>query len=228
MGGMDASTGAEGSRSFVCQDAPGGYLLEPRYLTEPRAPVPPTVDELVSRYSSCGAQLYQGVPEEQEIMNRCGHYISGLLAQPARVVGSWSLLAVNEWSRKQQRVLVLTTRSIFRVTFDRKHNKIESYKETALENVLGIVAHHTDFSRFKIFSAVQDGGRNIKQFFKGSTFNSAMSKVTARAYIVTVPDTGPSSGASAAADGNKALLEAFQAVHKIYADAHGSPWQHAQ
>ena len=160
-------------------------------------------------------------------MNRCGHYISGLLAQPARVVGSWSLLAVNEWSRKQQRVLVLTTRSIFRITFDRKHNKIETYKETSLEKVLGVVAHHTDVTRFKIFSTLQDGGRNIKQFFKGSTFNKAMSAVTARAYIVTVADTGPGSGASAAADGHKTLLEAFQTVHKNYADAHGSPWQNA-
>ena len=102
------------------------------------------------------------------------------------------------------------------------------HKETALEHVLGIVAHHTDVVRFKIFSALQDGGRNVKQFFKGSTFNREMSNVTARAYIVTVADTGPSSGASAAADGLKTLLEAFQTVHKAYADAQGSPWQHAQ
>ena len=187
------------------------------------------MDELVSRYANCGAELHSGAgAEEQEVMRRCSDYVSGLLQAPSRVVGAWSVLAINEWSRKQRRVLVLTTRSVYRITFDRKHNKIEAYKETALEHVLGIVAHHTDVVRFKIFSALQDGGRNVKQFFKGSTFNREMSNVTARAYIVTVADTGPSSGASAAADGLKTLLEAFQTVHKAYADAQGSPWQHAQ
>jgi hypothetical protein len=73
-------------------------------------------------------------------------YVEGLLEVGEEIVGCWHVKSLNEWGRSQSRIIVLSSRSYFRVNFMKSESRVESITKIRLAQILGIEAVQHDDS----------------------------------------------------------------------------------
>jgi len=228
---------------IVCADAADGILTKPSYLTAPKDLSSDIADQeaarnaLLARFAERGEQVFEGLDAELSMISRCKTYCTGLMAgTPGQYVTAWPVLSVNEWNRKQERVLVLGTDQIFRVNFDKKANKVGKVATTSFAEMLAVVKHEKEIDRLKTFSSGADGSKNMKQMLSptvarrgsggagpmspGSPQIVAPANVAMKSYSAIAPRGGATNHQPR--DVMEGILEAITAVHELHAGINGT------
>lgn len=71
-------------------------------------------------------------PEHDAGITRAKTYVAG---SDKHILAGFFVSSVNEWKMKQERVLVLTPSSYYRVAYDHKTGKIDHYHKSPLEEL---------------------------------------------------------------------------------------------
>jgi len=95
--------------------------------------------------------------EQTEAVRRTLQYVSGLKKKGEQLFGGWAVVSVNEWGIQQDRVLVVSSHSLYRVAFHSSRGSVSHYARTSLANIRRV---ERGVAAFKVISSEPDGREN--------------------------------------------------------------------
>ena len=131
--------------------------------------------------------IWKDSGDEQSSLTRCTQYISGLCDPGVRVVKSWHVRTINEWNVEQDRVLVLTSTHIYRVSYDAKYGRIQGYKKMAMEKIINVLVDPARPDGMKLLTQEDDMQKNMFSMFASKKPASSFEPIFERIYYVTMP-----------------------------------------
>jgi hypothetical protein len=174
---------------------------------------------------SSGGKIGQQKRDMADILVRVSNYLSGLCQSGESVLKAWHVTSINEWGVRQERVLLLTNLSYFRVKFDRASQKITKHVRIAMNEVTKVALE--GLSTMVVLSSAQDGRLGA---VRGTSWLFAKVKKDENAdelqqsrkeYEVVHPSDCDSTSEGARAVMTQ-LIWAFTAIHQICAPAQGA------
>ena len=182
--------------------------------------------------------IWTSQPRRQLALVRCVQYVQGLCASPIsrqgqaqaslgqgereRPLKAWHVISINEYRRKQPRVLVLTSTAYYRLTWDDKAQRVSDFTRVAMMNV-----EHVEYDinlggqsgpRIKVYSSTRDGRDNVKTQFrrfhaKAKGTHNSVDETSCRTYCADLPVH--SAGNEKAVDVIAEMSQSFQQVHSL-------------
>eukprot|EP00937_MAST-01D_sp_MAST-1D-sp2_P004350 g4350.t1 len=156
---------------------------EPEPERDPLAPLIAELRELdVWAYDSAECA------ERKEVLRRVTQYVEGMCHWEETVVKAWHVTSINEWNKHQARVLVLCSRSYFRVQFDDASGRIVApITRIAMADVTRAECCGSGAGpAVRVHSSKTDGNT------WGPWSNAGAGGGSARTYAPVVPREGPS------------------------------------
>eukprot|EP00937_MAST-01D_sp_MAST-1D-sp2_P002029 g2029.t1 len=202
-----------------------------------------SIDEVAALMSD--EDIWMSAPAQQHVLQRCEQYVRGLCnPKPAaggdgeRLLKAWHVVSVNEYLRRQPRVLVLCSHSYYRVKWDAHTNRVKSFTRVAMSDVVS-VRYDLNLGgesgrRLLVYTRVQDGNLNVKKKFAllrkrsfkgrgkagaggvgagGGADNPERSAAACRTYHALLP--AHCKGDQLAVDVIAEIAQSFQQVHYI-------------
>jgi len=103
-------------------------------------------------------KAWQYSPEHDAGITRAKTYVAG---SDKDVLAGFFVYSVNEWKLKQERVLVLTPTSYYRVAYDHKTGKIDHYHKSSLDELRVV---EKTVGSIKVYTRKQDGNRSVSKW----------------------------------------------------------------
>eukprot|EP00936_MAST-01D_sp_MAST-1D-sp1_P000412 g412.t1 len=146
--------------------------------------------------SDCAAQ--------KEALRRCTQYVEGMCRLEESVIKAWHVYSINEWGKQQARVLVLCTRSYFRMQFDVNTGRIaQPITRMSMSDLTFIDSEDSAAGPALIVHSRIVDGRS------GPFSKAGRGGGNARTYAPVVPKEGPQAEAVAAE-----MVHAFERVRE--------------
>mmetsp|Transcript_51249 Transcript_51249/g.111408 ORF Transcript_51249/g.111408 Transcript_51249/m.111408 type:complete len:297 (+) Transcript_51249:1419-2309(+) len=145
-----------------------------------------TVEELKAVLATESCAWSEG--ERAEALRRCVQYVGGLAKPDESTLLAWPVVSVNEWGMHQERVLVITSLSLYRVAYKPSRASVSHYARTPLA---AIRKCERGAAAFKVVSTELDGRQNPIAYL----FTEYLSKAPAirryeRLYLPSAPSEG--------------------------------------
>ena len=141
-------------------------------------------EELVEALKPCNDWDHKEV--DSAGVQRAKTYVQG---SDKDVLGGFMVSSINEWKIAQPRILVISRTAYYRVTYSQKHQRIDHYHKTPLNQLRVFERTNTGL---KIFLTQQDGGTRC-----ATPAGSRAPLATRRALLTSSPRPAPACAASA-------------------------------